>query len=712
MRNAERSQPQADPNGRVNAVRRICPTRAAVRVGMAPERSLRNAELTWGAAFQDRAQTRRGHRENAEELVLKLCEALRLRGSALQFCTAASRRTHRFAVLLLLCAFPAIAQTSRPAPSKSVAPPPDAVVLVWDQHWTLTDDHSIVYHEKRHVLLNHERAYGEFVDPRITYDKNTQTVDVLVARTKRRDGKYVELPPYSRTEVAPSGAAGWPAFAGIQQVVLVLSGIEPGCIVELEYRVTSEARPEAVLAGDLRIVDRYPVVSRQVRFDVPRQVDFAPVLSGIDQDRVEQTVGHGTRSGLAISYTIGNLAGVPNEPYSLPWQERAPRLAFSTGGPVEKWLGERQREVADAADDSPLIQKLGSEWTKGLSTSGEKVRAIQEKLATAFNFVDFDTAWQPAPRRASEVLSSNYGLPFEAASVLLALGRAAGVTLRPVEFVWNGTWVDDAPQAGLVGADLLALEAGGQVEYWHAQHGRVQRDKRWNDATILSASDGELKRVGLPGWNDADASRVNVAGAITIGEDGNATGKLSIRQTGMFLSPGGLRSQDAQGGRVREMVRRVLPGIDVASFTIKSLSDDGFEAEAQLKTGKPLEKIAESWRLTLGQDGPAWADVAAPLAYGRVETPVRLAGAFVEQVDLQISWPAKWAADAKPAAVEKVAGGWGEVEQRAKVDGAALTLSRTTRLNQRDLEPAGMKALRDGVNALRAERARTLLLRP
>jgi transglutaminase-like putative cysteine protease len=667
-----------------------------------------NGDLSRAVAVQARARSRGGHGEVAEEFDFKLCDALQFCAFALRFRNSASRT----AVLMLVLAGCGLAQTTKPAPSGTAATPPDAVVLVWDQQWTLTDDHSIVYHEKRHVLLNHERAYGEFVDPRITYDKNTQTVEVIVARTKRRDGKYVELPPYSRTEVAPNGAAGWPALAGIQQVVLVLSGVEAGCIVELEYRVTTKPRPEAVLAGDVRIVERYPVVSRQMRFEVPRQVDFAPVLSGIDQDQVEQTVGHGTKSGLAISYTFANLAGVPNEPYSLPWQQRAPRLAFSTAGPVEQWLGDRTRAITEGADDSQLIQKLAGEWTKGAATSGEKVRAIQEKLAAAFNFVEFDAACLPGARRASETLSANYGVPVEAASVLLALGRAAGVTLRPVELVWNGTWVDDAPQAGLVGADLLALESGDSVEYWSAQHGRVQRDKRWNDATILSATDGEVKRVLLPAWSDPEASRVNVAGAITVGEDGNATGKLSIRQSGMFLNPGGLRSQDAQGGRVREVVRRVFPALEVASFTIRSLSDDGFEAEAQVKTSKPLEKIAESWRVSLGQDGPAWADVAAPLAYGRVEGPVRLAGAFVEQVELQITWPGKWSVDARPTAVEKVAGAWGEVDQRAKVDGSTLTLSRTTRLNQRDLEPAAMKALRDGVNALRAEKSRTLLLRP
>jgi len=45
------------------------------------------------------------------------------------------------------------------------ADPPDAVIELWEQHWTLNADGSTVYHEKQHVRLNSDRAYGEFADP-------------------------------------------------------------------------------------------------------------------------------------------------------------------------------------------------------------------------------------------------------------------------------------------------------------------------------------------------------------------------------------------------------------------------------------------------------------------------------------------------------------------------------------------------------------------
>src|SRR5262249_28850980 len=117
----------------------------------------------------------------------------------------------------------------------------DAVIEKWDQRWTLKDDGAIEYHEIKQVRLNNDRAFGEFADPRITFNKDTDRVDVKVARVKQADGKYVEVPPYSRNEVTPGESAGWPAFASIRQLVLTMSGIEPGCVVELDYSITTKS---------------------------------------------------------------------------------------------------------------------------------------------------------------------------------------------------------------------------------------------------------------------------------------------------------------------------------------------------------------------------------------------------------------------------------------------------------------------------------------
>ena len=155
--------------------------------------------------------------------------------------------------------------------------PPDAVIELWEQSWTLRDNGAIVYHSKQHVRLNSDRAYDEFADPRITYDTKTQKLDVLVARVKLADGSYRELPEYSHVLVSPNESAGWPAFADIRQHLLVMSGIETGCVVELEYRITSQPGRYDQLAGDLRIHSQYPIRQRTIVIETPKDVKLQAV---------------------------------------------------------------------------------------------------------------------------------------------------------------------------------------------------------------------------------------------------------------------------------------------------------------------------------------------------------------------------------------------------------------------------------------------------
>ena len=255
--------------------------------------------------------------------------------------SAARRNTTRGALLLLvslgaLSTAPSFAQSPQ-------NPPPDAVIELWEQNWTLNADGSTVFHEKRHVRLNDDRAYNEFADPRITYNKDTDKLDVLVARVKRPDGSYLTLPDYAQIEVAPNGPAGWPAFASIRQHLFVMSGIEPGCVVELEYKLTSKPGTHSYLAGDVRLDHRYPVKERHVTITVPPDVRLRSAISGLAGAQQPPN---------AKDIVLHDLPALPDEPQSPPWQVRCPRLLFTTANLASDWLKKRSAQVDTAADQS------------------------------------------------------------------------------------------------------------------------------------------------------------------------------------------------------------------------------------------------------------------------------------------------------------------------------------------------------------------------
>jgi transglutaminase-like putative cysteine protease len=536
---------------------------------------------------------------------------------------------------------------------------------------------------------------------------------VLLARTRMADGTYVKLADYSTVEVAPDASAGWPAFGGITERVMVMGGIEPGCVLETEYQITTKPGARPYLAADLQINNHYPVHARSITVTVPPGQELSPFVSGLPEDAYVYTFQQSPDGSATHRWDFAGLDGQPNEPQALPWQENGVRLAFTTAPDADTWVKQRLATVDAAASEAPLLSKLAQDWTKDENTDADKLSALQRKLAGSFNFVDFDVTWQPAtPRPASEVINSSYGLPAESAAVLLALARAAGVPVQPALLVADQVWDDKAAQAAMISAYVVTYPGPDGLEIWHPHDGRIRRDDHWAGYMLLGFEASNLVRTRLPAWTSADDSHCTITGSITIKEDGKYTGKLSIKTAGLFVSPNELETADGQKNRVRGIVDHLLPGAKVADFTLKSLTDNAFEAEAAIESPEPLDKLHDCYELALAETPPALADVPVPLAYSRRLTFARLRGPFDDRIDLIVNWPEDWTVEAIPGGVEQVGGQWGNVVQTVSPTDTGLRLQRHIRITKRDLSPTDVVALRKPLNELRSDYARTLLLSP
>ena len=115
--------------------------------------------------------------------------------------------------------------------------------------------------------------------------------------------------------------------------------------------------------------------------------------------------------------------------------------------------------------------------------------------------------------------------------------------------------------------------------------------------------------------------------------------------------------------------------------------------------------------------------MSIPLTYSRRNTTARPVGPFDEQIELSITWPAAWNADAIIGSIEPTRGNWGivtqsvepssdAVAQAAEPADSGLRLSRRIRIESRDLVPDALLALRRPLNELSSAACRTLLLRP
>lgn len=584
----------------------------------------------------------------------------------------------------------------------SLAQQPDAVIELWEQIYTLRDDGSTLYHEKKHVRLNDPRAYGDFADWRITYNADTDTLSLITARTRRPDGTYRELPEYANVEAAPGSTAGWPALAGIRQRVLVMAGIEPGAVLEVEYEI--DRRPGATFefAFDMPLKAQYPIHERRIRID-HGSAPAALVLSNVEGLRLDDA----PESDWTIA--VRDLPARPSEPQMPPWWADEPRASFSSVNDADPWRARRVGQIDAAAQSSPELAAAAVKWTEGASDDVDKVRRIQEKLAATFNFVDPEPAWHPAALRpASAVFQDNYGLADEACALFLALARAAGAEATPAVLIQTDRWRAGTPQESMVAAYAVKLaRAPSDARLWEARRGRIARSARFADVAELG-DDG----VRLDPWLRADDSRCHVSIDVKLDPNAMLTGTAMLRLSGLFLAADELRKADAQKARISAILGRVLPGPTIESFTVRALADSQFDVEAKLKSDQPLSRVAGRYQLQLAEDPPFLADVPMPLARSDRTQPLRLAGAFEERVEFKVAWPKEWTVDARPVSANSASGGWGFIEQRVSGDGAELRISRTVRLAERDVQPGAWPTIREALNAVRTEAARTLMLTP
>ena len=159
-----------------------------------------------------------------------------------------------------------------------------------------------------------------------------------------------------------------------------------------------------------------------------------------------------------------------------------------------------------------------------------------------------------------------------------------------------------------------------------------------------------------------------MAGTVTIADDGKYTANLSIKTTGLFVEPSALQTRGDQERRVKWIADHVLPNAKLADFSVKTLAPGTFEVEARIEANEPLSKLHECYTFELPEASPASAEVAIPIVYSRRHTAARVAGPYDERIDLNITWPEAWHADAVFAGIESSEGPLGQAGPDGRID--------------------------------------------
>jgi len=568
----------------------------------------------------------------------------------------------------------------------------DAIILSWDQKWTVAADGSITQHEKKRVLINNDRSIGAFADPRITYNKDWQNVKVLVARTITPDGRVLDIPEYSRNTVAPGESAGWPAFAAIQQLVLTYSAIEPGAILELEWERTTKQgmkRPVSTKT-DLQIAERieveYPTLTRTIEIDA------------------------GSASTWNTKHAWKNVAPNRDEPQSIPTPERVPHFSFNSKSFPSYNPAEILRSENLLLSFGPEAKKKAAadvaKWTSGKLEPMSKAREVHAQFARYFNIVNVNEEFVPDPIRSlDDIYSSRYGSPREATALLLTLMREAGLKVEPY-LVTAMLGVKKEWPSSLCSYGVI-LESDPKPSCWTAANGHVRDPLGLRNQQIVThdSSEAITKYVNGLRFTD-DLSTISLTGSITLSDDFKWTGQVDVACTGVFADSPACATDDGRKEFVRSIVDRVLPKCIVESTSITSLSEENARITAKIKTNDAFPAVEGHRLLQLAAHGPHGRSIGIPMASSLRRTDLRLASRFDETIALSIELPKDTTMVSMPREINKK-GAWGQARQTVTKTENRLSFERHVSVSKRDVPAADYPSLRDALSDIQTDSART-----
>lgn len=616
----------------------------------------------------------------------------------------------------LACNSPAAgaSMSQNAAPDLSIGaaqfPDDDAVILRWVQRWTLQRDGTVHRRDHQWLKLLNRRPIRRVGDPRLDFVHGQDKLVVHTARTHLPNGEILRVPEYSFNFAAPNDVAGWPEYANWQQQIVSFSGIETNAVLELDYEVVTPPGVLPWVEADLRLNEDYPTVERVVTVTLPEGTTLHHQVDRADPARSD--FGKSATNG-AVTYrwTFKDLAGGRPEPQSLPWQQRSGRLRFTTAPSAAAWVSTMADRIEQAGHPDDAIKRFCESAVEDEVDATQRVRKIAKKLHDSFNVVDSPKSLRSLTcRTAAQVFQANYGNPLESAALYLAAVRSLGMEAIAEVAVDATVWDERVPTgSALAGAAVVVRLPEGPM-YIHPQQGVFENPGHFGRHWLLGVdASGTSRKTYVYGRGEAEPSELQITGKITVDAEGQASGELRLRLTGLFFDPLRLETSAAQKKLVGGLADRLVTGFEVSGHSITTLSDRVLRATVNVAGKDELKRHGARHVLRLG-DGPAFlADVPMPLAQSHRETDVRLAGRFREVVDVTVELPDDWKVWVIPASPAPAEGPWGSASQTLNLTENTVRLRRNVAVATETLEPDDFAGLRRAVNKLRANQSLMLV---
>lgn len=559
------------------------------------------------------------------------------------------------------------------APSADDHPTADQITLYERIEITVDADGRATHrvHQVRRILTNW--AMRRVTDPRVGWDSSRQELVVDVCRTYQAGGAVIDSPDNALNEVTPDAVGRCAEFLDLREMVISHVGLEPGCVIELDYTVRDLEPGLLPPSGQIFLQDRWPVLERSVALSGP---DLRWEFLQGEAEVAEEARG--------VTVTVRDVPGLPDEGNGAHRGDYAASVVYSFGND-DGWAG-LGRTLGTVGEKTVVLDDAMNEWV-AQDENGEpdltKLDTVQRIAALIGDRTR--TVHLPggltsrAPRPAPGIFDAGCASRWEEA--LLGAALLEAVDLEPAIYLVGRyeTTPKDVACAAFFGEALIAVELDGE-EWWLSP----ERGKAWTGHC------GRPNRTLLRGYGSGRQDTADYRRVVGP-RDGRCVLNVDLRpgdEDGIdavidWNADGLLRGDGMDADKLAEQLAGALPDAEITGTEVLTLEAD----RAHLRVTAHAEALGAFTDGVL-----AFALPKAPhtvfdslprtcrLQERTRHTPVFLPGAMVQELNLRIELPEGIAADALPA---------GAVVQ----DGVVVIRTRLALSGDR-VDPADWPALR------------------
>ncbi len=439
---------------------------------------------------------------------------------------------------------------------------------------TVKPDGTVVARYRLTYKLFNERA-RDLAEVNLPYNSSYQEIQVLSARTIKRDGSVIKVRPADIRTTAQFG--DYLMYDDAQGYGFSMPGIEDNCIIDYTWEETT--RP-LFLPGHFTTFWGFngpePVGVSRFTLHVPTS---KPVRSRVANDASLKATETTSPDGKTLTYVWEkrNLKPVELEP------------AMPAFGQIAKWMEvsslDSWQEIASwfwklespQAKGTPAIRATVASLIQGKTSEEEKARALYDWCANRVRYVGLEFGLSAyKPHIAGEVHDKLYGDCKDKATLLITMLDLAGIKAAPVLLHAEDRrdMQESLPTLNAFN-HCIALATVNGKEVWldataeACAYGDIPAGDRGVDAFVIQDGRGAFRRI--PPYT-GEENGIDVLSKITFAPDGSAKADVSMS----------LRGESGQGMRARArsttpeqrkqiaqgLAQRLSAGATVTNFTL------------------------------------------------------------------------------------------------------------------------------------------------